>query len=99
MNQLLQYAAATLSTTASGRVKASQGAASLHTKEASEPVTQAMIESGLQQLGLRRGDAVEVHSSLSHFGEVAGGASTVIAALINTVGEDGALVMSSLNCK
>lgn len=58
-------------------------------------VTQNDIESGLQQLGLRRGDAVEVHSSLSSFGHVEGGASTVIDSLINVVGEEGAIAMSA----
>ena len=58
-------------------------------------VTQQDIEDGLQKLGLGRGDAVEVHSSLSSFGYVQGGASTVVDALINVVGEDGALVMSA----
>ena len=58
-------------------------------------VTQQDIEYGLQKLGLGRGDAVEVHSSLSSFGYVQGGASTVVDALMNVVGKDGALVMSA----
>ncbi len=59
------------------------------------PLLQADIENGLHRLGLQRGDAVEVHSSLSRFGPVEGGAGTVIAALMNVVGEEGALVMSA----
>lgn len=58
-------------------------------------LTQKDIETGLCELGLRRGDAVEVHSSLSSFGWVEGGATTVIEALMRVVGEDGALVMSA----
>jgi aminoglycoside N3'-acetyltransferase len=58
-------------------------------------LTQKDIEAGLQELGLRRGDAVEVHSSLSSFGWVEGGATTVIEALMHVVGEEGALVMSA----
>jgi aminoglycoside N3'-acetyltransferase len=58
-------------------------------------VTQNEIEEGLRGLGLRRGDAVEVHSSLSSFGWVEGGATTVIEALMNVVGKEGALVMSA----
>ena len=58
-------------------------------------LTQKDIEEGLRELDLRRGDAVEVHSSLSSFGWVEGGATTVIEALIHVVGEDGALVMSA----
>ncbi|RPI26263.1 MAG: aminoglycoside N(3)-acetyltransferase [Chloroflexota bacterium] len=56
-------------------------------------LTQAVIEQNLRLLGLERGMAVEVHSSLSRFGRVEGGAATVIAALMNVVGEEGALVM------
>lgn len=49
----------------------------------------------LHQFGLIAGDAVEVHSSLSSMGYVEGGAETVIEALIDVVGEDGAIVMSA----
>jgi len=58
-------------------------------------LTQKDIEEGLQELGLHRGDAVEVHSSLRSFGRVKGGATTIIEALMQVVGEDGALVMSA----
>ncbi len=58
-------------------------------------LTRTEIEAGLRQLGLTRGDAVEVHSSLSSFGWVEGGASTVVDALMNVVSVEGALVMSA----
>ncbi|MGE5224335.1 MAG: AAC(3) family N-acetyltransferase [Omnitrophica WOR_2 bacterium] len=58
-------------------------------------LTQKVIEDGLRQLGLGRGYAVEVHSSLSSFGRVEGGAAAVVDALINVVGKEGALVMSA----
>lgn len=58
-------------------------------------VTQKDIEEGLRQLGLGRGEAVEVHTSLSSFGSVEGGAAAVIAALMSVVGREGALVMSA----
>lgn len=58
-------------------------------------ITQEDIEVGLRELGLQRGDAVEVHSSLSSFGWVEGGATTVIEALMSVVGKEGALVMSA----
>lgn len=61
----------------------------------SSPLTQRDIEEGLRKLGLCPGDAVEVHGSLSSFGWVDGGVSTVIEALMNVVGEGGALVMSA----
>lgn len=53
------------------------------------------IKTGLKQLGLKKGDSVGVHSSLSSFGNVEGGADTVIDALLETVGEQGNVVMST----
>jgi aminoglycoside 3-N-acetyltransferase len=58
-------------------------------------LTREEIEEGLRQLGLGRGDAVEVHSSLSSLGWVEGGAPTVVDALMRVGGEDGTLVMSA----
>jgi aminoglycoside 3-N-acetyltransferase len=60
-----------------------------------KPLTQTEIAEGLKKLGLERGAAVEVHSSLSSMGFVEGGASTVIKALMDVVGENGAIVMSA----
>ena len=67
----------------------------LREEAGSNPLTKSDIEAGLRKLGLGWGDAVEVHSSLSSFGQVKGGASTVVDALMNVVGDDGALVMSA----
>ena len=61
----------------------------------STSLTRIEIEDGLRQLGIALGDAVEVHSSLSSFGWVEGGGATVVDALMNVVGEEGALVMSA----
>ncbi len=47
------------------------------------------------RLGLKKGDIVGVHSSLSSFGYVEGGADTVIDALLETVGDHGSTVMST----
>ena len=58
-------------------------------------LTRMDMEDGLRQLGLSHGDVVEVHSSLSSLGTVAGGAATVVDALMSVVGEEGALVMSA----
>src|SRR5512133_439659 len=60
-----------------------------------KPLRQKDIVDGLKRLGLERGAAVEVHSSLSSMGFVQGGAQTVIDALIEVVGEEGAIVMSA----
>lgn len=51
------------------------------------------IVDGLKRLGLAPGMAVEVHSSLSRLGFVEGGAPSVIKALMEVVGEQGAIVM------
>lgn len=58
-------------------------------------VTQPMLAAGLHSMGLQRGDAVEVHSSLRAFGWVEGGAATIVDALMHVVGPEGALVMSA----
>jgi len=58
-------------------------------------MTQKDIVDDLKRLGLEGGAAVEVHSSLSSMGLVEGGALSVINALMDVVGEDGAIVMSA----
>lgn len=59
-------------------------------------VTQSDIVQGLQALGLRAGCRVLVHSALSSFGHVEGGADTVIDALLDTVGEQGTILVPTL---
>jgi aminoglycoside 3-N-acetyltransferase len=58
-------------------------------------VTKKDIEKGMIELGLKKGDIVGVHSSLSSFGRVEGGADAAIDALMETVGEQGNIVMST----
>jgi len=66
--------------------------------EASIPrITKAEILLGLRQLGIRPGDGLMVHSSLSSFGYVEGGAATVIEALQEVLTEAGTLMMPSFN--
>jgi aminoglycoside 3-N-acetyltransferase len=60
-------------------------------------VTTADIAAGLRRLGLRRGDKVVVHSSLSSFGFVDGGAYAVLDALMEVVGQTGTLVFPTFN--
>lgn len=59
-------------------------------------VTKAEIVKGLARAGMRAGDTVLVHSSLGRFGYVEGGADAVIDALIETLGQDGTLLMSAI---
>lgn len=60
-------------------------------------VTKQMIMEGLKKIGLCSGDVVIVHSSLSQFGEVQGGADTVIDALMEVIGKDGLLAMPAFS--
>lgn len=60
-------------------------------------VTQVDIEAGLRALGLGPGAGVMVHSSLSSFRRVEGGADAVIAALMAVLTPEGTLLMPSFN--
>ncbi|MFO7958594.1 MAG: AAC(3) family N-acetyltransferase [Candidatus Brocadiia bacterium] len=61
--------------------------------EGKTTVTRHDIGSGLASLGVEAGDILLVHSSLSRFGWVEGGADAVIDALVDAVGEDGNVVV------
>ena len=52
-------------------------------------VTKEMLKNALTQLGVEKGMVLEVHSSLSSFGELEGGAETVINTLKEIVTEEG----------
>lgn len=56
-------------------------------------VTEAMIINALQHNGIKSGDAIMVHSSLSKIGYVEHGANTLINALLQTIGTEGTLMM------
>lgn len=59
-------------------------------------VTKQEIKEGLIRLGIEPGMILEVHSSLSSFGEVEGGAPTVIDALKEVVTFEGSIFMPAL---
>jgi aminoglycoside 3-N-acetyltransferase len=59
-------------------------------------LTKQDIIAGLQALGLSTGHRVLVHSSLSSFGYVEGGADAVIDALLETVGPTGTVLVPTL---
>ncbi|MHB0876323.1 MAG: AAC(3) family N-acetyltransferase [Anaerolineae bacterium] len=54
------------------------------------------IVAGLRAIGLPVGAVALVHSSLSSFGHVAGGAPTVIRALVDAVGVEGTIMVPTL---
>ncbi|HVF11163.1 MAG TPA: AAC(3) family N-acetyltransferase [Abditibacteriaceae bacterium] len=56
-------------------------------------LTQQTIADDLRRLGVRRHDALVVHSSLRSLGKVEGGAQAVIAALLDVIGPGGLLVL------
>ncbi|MCX5660873.1 MAG: AAC(3) family N-acetyltransferase [Planctomycetota bacterium] len=60
-------------------------------------VTQAQIEAALRELGLSTGDSVIVHSSLSSFGRVEGGADSVVGAVLSAIGPKGNLMLPTFN--
>lgn len=59
-------------------------------------VTADDICTGLQQLGLSAGSRVLVHTSLSSFGHVEGGANALIGALLGAVGPAGTVLVPTL---
>jgi len=56
-------------------------------------VTEKDIVARLRSLGVKEGEVLLCHSSLSSFGKVEGGAESVIRALATLVGEEGTLAM------
>lgn len=61
------------------------------------PVSSADLTAALRALGLAVGDLVMVHSSLSAFGHVEGGAATVVGALLEVLGPEGTLVVPTFS--
>ena len=58
-----------------------------------ELITEERLRQDLQTIGVTAGSTLIVHSSLSAMGWVLGGASTVVRALTNVVGDGGTLAM------
>ena len=64
-----------------------------------KPITKSDVLSALSQAGLKKGQSVMVHTSLSSIGYVCGGAQTIIEALIETVGDEGTIMMPAQSWK
>lgn len=62
-------------------------------------ITKQEIKNKLKSAGLTEKDTVIVHTSLSSIGYVCGGAQAIIEALIETVGNDGTIVMPAQSWK
>lgn len=62
-------------------------------------VTKEMLKNALTQLGVEKGMVLEVHSSLSSFGELEGGAETVINTLKEIVTEEGSIFLLNMYVK
>ena len=62
-------------------------------------ITKTDIKKALSNIGLKKGDTVMVHTSLSSVGYVIGGAQTVIDALIETVDKEGTIMMPTQSWK
>jgi aminoglycoside 3-N-acetyltransferase len=58
-----------------------------------EPIDRATLVRDLTRLGVPSGGLLMVHSSLRSLGHVAGGAHTVVGALLEALGPDGTLVV------
>ena len=59
-------------------------------------ITKEELKKALTDLGITKGMTLEVHSSLSSFGELEGGAMTVIDTLKELVTEEGSIFMPAL---
>ena len=59
-------------------------------------VTKEQLRTALEELGVKKGMTLEVHSSLSSFGELEGGAMTIIDTLKELVTEEGSIFMPAL---
>lgn len=59
------------------------------------PLTRTTLAAALRDLGVREGDLLIVHSSMSALGYVVGGAQTIVESLLDVLGDGGTLVMPS----
>ena len=64
-----------------------------------KPITKEDIKNVFTELGIFKGQTLIVHTSLGSIGYVCGGAQTVIEALIETVGNEGTIMMPTQSWK
>lgn len=68
-------------------------------QQSEKGLTQEEIAGGLRRLGLEAGDVVLVHSAMRTLGYIKGGAETVVAAMLEVIGEGGTLVVPTFTFK
>ena len=59
------------------------------------PITKEFLVDKFSQLGIKQGDTLLVHASLSSLGYVVGGAETLFLTLRDVIGEQGTIVVPS----
>lgn len=57
------------------------------------------IKAAFKEVGVKKGQAIMVHTSLSSLGYVCGGAQSVIEVLLESVGEEGTIMMPTQSWK
>lgn len=57
------------------------------------PVTQEDIETGIKELGIKKGDIVLLHCALSSFGFIIGREIVLVRAILNVIGDSGTIVV------
>lgn len=62
-------------------------------------VTKQVLKDGFKDLGIKKGDALFVHCSLKSLGFVCGGAQIVIEALMETITQEGTIIMPTQTWK
>ena len=62
-------------------------------------VTPDDIRTALKDIGVQKGQVVMVHTSLSSLGYVCGGAQSIIEALMESVGDEGTIMMPTQSWK
>jgi aminoglycoside 3-N-acetyltransferase len=75
------------------RKKRNRNARLENQKKTGKSLTQKDIEVDLRAAGIKEGDVVLVHSSLSRLGHLAEGPATLVNALLSVIGENGTLAM------
>ena len=62
-----------------------------------QPVTKDMLITALKKLGVSGSQIIEVHSKMSSFDYIVGGARTVVDALMEICGDGGTILMPTQN--